>query len=275
MIGERERKRTVLKNRHFAVAALAATGATMAYSQVLIERGLATGAGAGAGVGAGRGIVGVFRGVDEAMNKAGTPPAASKDPKDKKVAEATKQMPASKPASAETMSKVRIAGAGTPAVSAPAVSPAPAFVPLPDRIRAAEAEQALPQAERAVAAEPVVASTPAAVAGPSAEPIAEPVAALPAEPPGPTVVAYDFEMLASGITRDELVAQVGKPQTRLSLTDSRGDAEVYRYRVEGAEVAVIKLKAGLVDSIELLDYWMPKPVTPAPQTNVIKVAGLQ
>ena len=89
------------------------------------------------------------------------------------------------------------------------------------------------------------------------------------------MVAYDFEMLASGITRDELLAQVGKPQTRLSLTDSRGGAEVYHYQLEGAEVAVIKLKAGVVDSIELLEYWTRKPVTPAPAANVIKVAGLQ
>jgi hypothetical protein len=185
------------------------------------------------------------------MNQAGAQPKGQPDKKEKNAATANDKLPPSKPASAETMSKVRIAGAGGD-ISAPPAPPVTAA------------------GHGAAVSEPEAAGAPPAAEAP---PVTEAAPAV-SEPAGPPLIACDFEMLAAGISREDLIAQVGRPQTRLQVTDSRGDSEVYRYKVDGVEVAVVKLRGGVVDSVELIEYWRPKPAAPA-SANAIKVAGLQ
>ena len=78
-------------------------------------------------------------------------------------------------------------------------------------------------------------------------------AALPEPPAAPPKI--DLEELARmqpGVTRQDLLAKVGPPSIKLTLPESGHEVEIYRYRANGHDTAVVKLQDGVVASIELL-----------------------
>ncbi|MBI1787514.1 MAG: hypothetical protein HYR60_08180 [Acidobacteria bacterium] len=72
----------------------------------------------------------------------------------------------------------------------------------------------------------------------------------PQPAPEPAVTAEQLAGIQVGITRHELLARAGNPSMRLTIPDGAQSLEIYRYRIEGKDAAVVQLKDGVVTSIE-------------------------
>lgn len=92
------------------------------------------------------------------------------------------------------------------------------------------------------------------------EPAPAPVAVAQAAPeppaaPAPVLVAFNLEAMQQvkeGVSREDLFAKVGAPFFKLTVPDGNHAVEIYRYRSNGQDAAIVKLLDGVITSVELL-----------------------
>lgn len=98
--------------------------------------------------------------------------------------------------------------------------------------------------------------TPKRMIGPEPAPAPVPVAALAPVVPDPAPLpSFNLEAMQEvkeGLSRDDLVAKVGVPFFKLTLPDGNHAVEIYRYRSNGQDAAVVKLLDGVITSVEML-----------------------
>jgi hypothetical protein len=148
-------------------------------------------------------------------------------------------------------------GPATPATDKQNAPAAPA-APAPARPAAA----APPAPAAVLARQPVRPSKPAAESPQEAEPPVEaPAQVTPAvaqllPPPAPKPVekpeltADDIRKISVGMTRDEVVAAIGNPASKLTLWDDGALQESMRYANRSGTLAVVKLANGKVSEIQ-------------------------
>jgi hypothetical protein len=87
------------------------------------------------------------------------------------------------------------------------------------------------------------------------EPSVVPEVIQVAAPRRPEIVPFRREALLdlkTGSTRDELIAKVGTPFFKVIIPDENHSLEIYRYRSEGQDAAVVNLVDGIVASVDVI-----------------------
>lgn len=119
---------------------------------------------------------------------------------------------------------------GQPAATAPAATPAGR--PAPGKRQAAN---------RAPGAPATSAAEPAAV-----QPAAPAVAAAP---PAPLPTLDDLKSL-NGATRDEVTSKMGKPASRITMSDDQGLVEIVSFKGEGGKLGSVRMVNGKVTEVK-------------------------
>jgi hypothetical protein len=83
-------------------------------------------------------------------------------------------------------------------------------------------------------------------------PQAEPVPVVPAVPAKPPVTVEELAQLSAGLSRQEVLSKAGDPWWRLTIPDGSHAVEIYRYRANGQDAAVVQLNDGVVTDVKLL-----------------------
>ena len=74
-------------------------------------------------------------------------------------------------------------------------------------------------------------------------------AVMPPAPPLPEVVPESFRQIRPGLKREELLANVGMPSSRITIPESGQTVEIYRYRANGGTLGSVRLVDGKVTEI--------------------------
>ena len=74
-------------------------------------------------------------------------------------------------------------------------------------------------------------------------------ASMPAAPPLPEVVPESFRQIRPGLKREELLANVGIPSSRITIPESGQTVEIYRYRANGGTLGSVRLVDGKVTEV--------------------------
>jgi hypothetical protein len=74
-------------------------------------------------------------------------------------------------------------------------------------------------------------------------------AVMPPAPPLPEVVPDKFRQVQIGLKREELLAQVGTPSSKIIMPEDNQMVEIYRYRANGASLGSIRLVDGKVTEV--------------------------
>jgi len=89
---------------------------------------------------------------------------------------------------------------------------------------------------------PPAPSTPAA-------PVAEPVAApAPVVPPAPVATVEDLKSL-DGATREDVLSKMGKPASRITISDERGLVETYSFKNSNGYLGSVRIINGKVTEV--------------------------
>lgn len=134
---------------------------------------------------------------------------------------------------------------GEPAAKKSAVKNAPATAPAVASIPLGSTSTRQRQATAPAARKPV--SELATIFDP---PAAATLAPLP--PPTPAVtkehMLAELQGIEPGFTRDQVIAKLGAPATRISYSDGAAFVERVRFRAAGEDVVVVEFKNGVVDT---------------------------
>ncbi len=74
-------------------------------------------------------------------------------------------------------------------------------------------------------------------------------ATMPPAPPLPEVMPSEFRAIQIGMKREELLAKVGTPSSRITIPEDSQLAEVYRYRANGTTLGAVRLVDGKVTDV--------------------------
>ena len=74
-------------------------------------------------------------------------------------------------------------------------------------------------------------------------------ATMPPAPPLPEVVPEAFQQIRPGIKREELLATVGTPSSRITIPENDQMIELYRYRAKGGTLGTVRLVGGQVTEV--------------------------
>ena len=74
-------------------------------------------------------------------------------------------------------------------------------------------------------------------------------ATMPPAPLLPEVVPDKFRQVQLGLKREELLAQLGTPSSKIMIPEDNQMVEVYRYRANGASLGSIRLVDGKVTEV--------------------------
>ena len=74
-------------------------------------------------------------------------------------------------------------------------------------------------------------------------------AIMPPAPPLPEVVPESFRQIKPGLKREELLANVGTPSSRITIPETGKLVEIYRYRANGGMLGSVRLVDGKVTEV--------------------------
>jgi hypothetical protein len=208
-IGERK----ALPMRRFLIAGVLAIVTTATVNaQAILEYGAAAAGGSAAGVAGKR----VSDSLDKVMNK---------------VTDLTKSTPTND---------------NKPRKLAPAVPPVPEVrlkdLNLPQDAAAKAKTRAAQPGRRQANLRTPAAQQPDPVAAPVAEP------AIPTPPPPPAATVDDLKSL-DGASREDVLTKMGKPASRITISDERGLVETYSFKNSNGNLGSVRIINGTVSEV--------------------------
>ncbi|MBL8218531.1 MAG: hypothetical protein JNL62_04855 [Bryobacterales bacterium] len=79
-------------------------------------------------------------------------------------------------------------------------------------------------------------------------PAAEPAPAVTAAPPAPVPTVEDLKSL-NGASRDEVTSKMGKPASRITMSDDQGLVEIVSFKGEGGRLGSVRMVNGRVTEV--------------------------